>query len=105
MDRGAQFQPVHAGHADVGDDDAGKVAVDARQHAARVGEGFDRQHGEVERSEEHTSELQSLVRNSYAVFCLKKKTYTEDYKRHFSSHERHYYHVNRLRTRCWSIYT
>src|SRR3546814_4752272 len=26
------------------------------------------------RSEEHTSELQSLMRNSYAVFCLKKKT-------------------------------
>src|SRR3546814_7223290 len=25
------------------------------------------------RSEEHTSELQSLLRNSYAVFCLKKK--------------------------------
>src|SRR3546814_7245916 len=35
-------------------------------------------HGEVHdrapqrRSEEHTSELQSLLRNSYAVFCLKK---------------------------------
>src|SRR3546814_4610283 len=28
---------------------------------------------EVERSEEHTSELQSLMRISYAVFCLKKK--------------------------------
>src|SRR3546814_11691363 len=27
------------------------------------------------RSEEHTSELQSLMRNSYAVFCLKKKTH------------------------------
>src|SRR3546814_8120839 len=27
----------------------------------------------MERSEEHTSELQSLMRNSYAVFCLKKK--------------------------------
>src|SRR3546814_6441613 len=27
-----------------------------------------------ERSEEHTSELQSLMRNTYAVFCLKKKT-------------------------------
>src|SRR3546814_9318459 len=27
----------------------------------------------VSRSEEHTSELQSLMRNSYAVFCLKKK--------------------------------
>src|SRR3546814_1680831 len=26
-----------------------------------------------DRSEEHTSELQSLMRNSYAVFCLKKK--------------------------------
>src|SRR3546814_7570390 len=31
------------------------------------------------RSEEHTSELQSLMRNSYAVFCLKKKQTT---KRH-----------------------
>src|SRR3546814_5973543 len=29
----------------------------------------------VERSEEHTSELQSLMRISYAVFCLKKKIY------------------------------
>src|SRR3546814_4132285 len=28
------------------------------------------------RSEEHTSELQSLMRHSYAVFCLKKKHYT-----------------------------
>src|SRR3546814_6945149 len=28
---------------------------------------------EIKRSEEHTSELQSLMRNSYAVFCLKKK--------------------------------
>src|SRR3546814_3433656 len=27
------------------------------------------------RSEEHTSELQSLMRNSYAVFCLKKNTH------------------------------
>src|SRR3546814_9263424 len=27
----------------------------------------------LHRSEEHTSELQSLMRNSYAVFCLKKK--------------------------------
>src|SRR3546814_6891201 len=29
------------------------------------------------RSEEHTSELQSLMRNSYAVFCLKKKKHTK----------------------------
>src|SRR3546814_2182792 len=30
------------------------------------------------RSEEHTSELQSLMRISYAVFCLKKKTATDE---------------------------
>src|SRR3546814_5196012 len=30
--------------------------------------------GRLDRSEEHTSELQSLMRISYAVFCLKKKT-------------------------------
>src|SRR3546814_3837590 len=30
----------------------------------------------LQRSEEHTSELQSLMRISYAVFCLKKKKYT-----------------------------
>src|SRR3546814_10837747 len=33
------------------------------------------------RSEEHTSELQSLMRISYAVFCLKKKTYTQQHSR------------------------
>src|SRR3546814_21058366 len=31
----------------------------------------------IERSEEHTSELQSLMRISYAVFCLKKKIKTK----------------------------
>src|SRR3546814_3195713 len=31
-----------------------------------------------QRSEEHTSELQSLMRISYAVFCLKKKKHTPD---------------------------
>src|SRR3546814_4714646 len=33
----------------------------------------------VDRSEQHTSELQSLMRNSYAVFCLKKKNEAETY--------------------------
>src|SRR3546814_3844174 len=33
----------------------------------------------VSRSEEHTSELQSLMRISYAVFCLKKKIRMADY--------------------------
>src|SRR3546814_1182164 len=39
-----------------------------RQFARMGGQAFDRP-----RSEEHTSELQSLMRISYAVFCLKKK--------------------------------
>src|SRR3546814_3520019 len=33
----------------------------------------DKAHPRFSRSEEHTSELQSLMRNSYAVFCLQKK--------------------------------
>src|SRR3546814_6152628 len=33
----------------------------------------EREINDAERSEEHTSELQSLMRTSYAVFCLKKK--------------------------------
>src|SRR3546814_2341660 len=45
------------------------------------------------RSEEHTSELQSLMRNSYAVFCLKKKknihkrTYTTPNSNHSTRHK------------------
>src|SRR3546814_3762432 len=38
----------------------------------------------VLRSEEHTSELQSLMRISYAVFCLKKKHYDNNIKDHTS---------------------
>src|SRR3546814_7903813 len=34
------------------------------------------------RSEEHTSELQSLMRISYAVFCLKKKNHTNKQRTH-----------------------
>src|SRR3546814_2322658 len=37
---------------------------------------FPERGGRCPRSEEHTSELQSLMRNSYAVFCLKKKNIT-----------------------------
>src|SRR3546814_4998133 len=38
------------------------------------------------RSEEHTSELQSLMRSSYAVFCLKKKTQHHRYLYLHSNH-------------------
>src|SRR3546814_1976923 len=53
-------------HADRGDDLCGKLPADRLGNLAsgnRAGHG---------RSEEHTSELQSLMRISYAVFCLNK---------------------------------
>src|SRR3546814_2640271 len=37
------------------------------------------------RSEEHTSELQSLMRISYAVFCLKKKKNTKDSRQYIAN--------------------
>src|SRR3546814_4362325 len=43
------------------------------------------------RSEEHTSELQSLMRISYAVFCLKKKNNKKLYRTHNNeTYRRHY---------------
>src|SRR3546814_4771318 len=79
---GVPIAPIHAGEiqgrclgVDVESyDDGGQARLDA------VGELVVRQHMPSmplffwNRSEEHTSELQSLMRNSYAVFCLKKKT-------------------------------
>src|SRR3546814_7143545 len=41
---------------------------------AQIPEALTRTRSHGHRSEEHTSELQSLMRISYAVFCLKKKT-------------------------------
>src|SRR3546814_10183853 len=43
-----------------------------RGHVERARRLIDRALAAVDRSEEHTSELQSLMRISYAVFCLKK---------------------------------
>src|SRR3546814_6843335 len=65
-------------------DESYKIAITRLGDRIRVGgmaelSGFDRTLSERReatlRSEEHTSELQSLMRISYAVFCLKKKTH------------------------------
>src|SRR3546814_10555728 len=56
----------HGAHGPVQDQDA--LAEQAGEVAAA---GIGRRR--IRRSEEHTSELQSLMRSSYAVFCLKKK--------------------------------
>src|SRR3546814_2275148 len=51
-------------------------AVDGAQQGRLAGAGEPHEDADLallDRSEEHTSELQSLMRISYAVFCLKKK--------------------------------
>src|SRR3546814_6864344 len=53
------------------------AAETLRRFAVEAGTGYNRPI--MMRSEEHTSELQSLMRISYAVFCLKKKN-TKRYK-------------------------
>src|SRR3546814_2067391 len=50
----------------------GAVTSEMQLHVAKAAK-FIRHH--ASRSEEHTSELQSLMRISYAVFCLNKKMY------------------------------
>src|SRR3546814_5133190 len=56
----------------------------------------DRISAKVCRSEEHTSELQSLMRISYAVFCLKKKTiYSTPYIKQTTPHTYSVYDTTR----------
>src|SRR3546814_6643421 len=58
-------------HVDLGDPNSIKKLIDdTLTHYGKLEVVFNN----GARSEEHTSELQSLMRNSYAVFCLKKKT-------------------------------
>src|SRR3546814_10304258 len=64
-------QELQADDGDRQGKEPGPVEPD-RHSAARIGEECPDQE-RAERSEEHTSELQSLMRISYAVFCLKKK--------------------------------
>src|SRR3546814_2363496 len=48
-------------------------SLDSRRERVGIDADLRRQVADRGRSEEHTSELQSLMRISYAVFCLKKK--------------------------------
>src|SRR3546814_6197407 len=59
----------HHDHLTTGDQPVVHVDVDRLADLA-----VELDDGAAARSEEHTSELQSLMRISYAVFCLKKKT-------------------------------
>src|SRR3546814_6659821 len=52
--------------------------LDPHRRRIGVGDAAPRRFACMPRSEEHTSELQSLMRISYAVFCLKKKKQTQN---------------------------
>src|SRR3546814_4232422 len=71
---------THDYHAEVAlgvslDENVGMIADSIAEVVRRGREAiFDCEHFFDGRSEEHTSELQSLMRISYAVFCLKKTT-------------------------------
>src|SRR3546814_1735779 len=56
-----------------GDDPSREGLLDTPKRVARAWKEYCQGYSEEPRSEEHTSELQSLMRSSYAVFCLKKK--------------------------------
>src|SRR3546814_10158136 len=70
-------QPDQTSVLDVGNNVLFKEEADAeaRQYRRARDRKFVERHGTT-RSEEHTSELHSLMRISYAVFCLKTKTET-----------------------------
>src|SRR3546814_10539171 len=71
-DHRAAHGPRHIGAGAVED----RAEEQQRRPRRHVGDDrFDLER--IDRSEEHTSELQSLMRISYAVFCLKKKKQTK----------------------------
>src|SRR3546814_7612269 len=59
------------------------IIVDDEDHRAALA----KDRGRGKRSEEHTSELQSLMRISYAVFCLKKKKTKQNIQIEHDKHE------------------
>src|SRR3546814_10464722 len=52
--------------------DSGPAALEALSRHDRMLKAKEADQPQIDRSEEHTSELQSLMRISYAVFCLQK---------------------------------
>src|SRR3546814_1518251 len=73
---GGQDRHVVAEGLDLGGGDLGHVLDRPRQLEVRAGLADPRELAEA-RSEEHTSALQSLMRISYSVFCLKKQNITQ----------------------------
>src|SRR3546814_8751056 len=66
-----------AGFAALGFAGGDSCVLSGNRHRSRITQCGQSGLRALQRSEEHTSELQSLMRISYAVFCLKKQTYKE----------------------------
>src|SRR3546814_3070156 len=93
--RGHRLDRITAGNHDDRHGHQGQRHTADKRSRAVIGE-YPQEHGEAQqaeydgrhRSEEHTSELQSLMRSSYAVFCLKKKKKTHtQHKNKTKKHE------------------
>src|SRR3546814_1573966 len=69
------------------------VQTPAAPAAARSGSPSGRRSHPARRSEEHTSELQSLMRISYAVFCLKKKKKKKNKHTYYHKATKPYIHL------------
>src|SRR3546814_10737530 len=69
---GAAFAIFGCGYRNGGEDDPRRAGEKPVAWGAYRNPRFRQLQPELSRSEEHTSELQSLMRISYAVFCLKK---------------------------------
>src|SRR3546814_10892811 len=76
----ARGADILAGNARKGLDEVSGPNIDLTVARSAFATGNRRGVGATFRSEEHTSELQSLMRSSYAVFCLKKKKLTQHTK-------------------------
>src|SRR3546814_2441675 len=73
-------------------DEAIAGAVRAAEPMARLA-SYEKRDVLTHRSEEHTSELQSLMRISYAVFCLKKKNNRKKIRKQSSIHDKNAKHT------------
>src|SRR3546814_10576486 len=77
-DRG-KFDPAVAADREI-EPDIADLALDLGAGRHGIDRRVDQIADRIVRSEEHTSELQSLMRISYAVFCLKKKKNKEQHE-------------------------
>src|SRR3546814_5297226 len=86
------FEPILAGFCEAypeieieifADDAFSDLSAGGFDAGIRMGESLDAD--VIARSEEHTSELQSLMRISYAVFCLKKNKHNIQHQLHIAS--------------------